>query len=312
MIRRLHQTFLWLVFCMAGAAFVFPLAAEDTTNDFGPLKSFSMSANLPPSPQAQSPVDFFRQLLAMEPQEREEFLTNRPPAVRERILAKVSEYQALNADERELRLRATELRWYLEPLLHLASTNRVAQLAQMPEDLRDLAKNRLIEWDILPPPLQQEFLENERTLHYFATIDPRNNTGDPSAEKRRQIAAQFDQFFELTLAEKQKTLGTLSETEREQMEKTLQSFDQLPPQQRLECIRAFTKFAGMSPQDRADFLKNAESWSQMPPKDRQIWRDLVAQVPEWPPLPQSFIQPPMPPMPPTTKKTDSAVATNRN
>ena len=53
----------------------------------------------------------------MTPDERENFLTNRPPEIRKRILAKVGEYEALDPDERELRLRATELRWYLMPLL---------------------------------------------------------------------------------------------------------------------------------------------------------------------------------------------------
>jgi hypothetical protein len=307
-----HQIFLWLAFCVAGLAAVFPLAAENPTNVFKPLKSLAAPVNPPPLPQARSPVDFFRDLLSMRPMERENFLTNRPPAVRERILAKVREYQALNPDERELRLCATELRWYLTPLLRSAATNRDEQLAQVPADLRGLVKSRLGEWDVLPPPVQQEFLANEHTLHYFANVDPTNNPGDPAAEKLRQIAAQFDQFFELTPGEKEKTLGTLSEAEREQMEKTLQSFDQLPAPQRLQCIRAFTKFAGMSAADRADFLKNAEHWSQMPPQDRQVWRDLVAHVPEWPPLPQSFILPPMPPMPGANNKFHSAVATNLN
>ena len=65
-------------------------------------------------------------------------------------------------DERELRLRATELRWYLLPLLQESPSNRDARLAQVPADLRDLVKTRLDEWNILPPPLQQEFLENEQ------------------------------------------------------------------------------------------------------------------------------------------------------
>ena len=74
-------------------------------------------------------MDFFRQLLAMTPDERDNFLTNRPPEIRARILAKVGEYEALDPNERELRLRATELRWYLMPLLRESPTNRAVQLA---------------------------------------------------------------------------------------------------------------------------------------------------------------------------------------
>jgi len=282
---------------------------------------------MPPLPQTQSPVTVFRQLLAMTPKDRENYLTNRPPEIRERILAKVREYLALGPDERDLRLNATELRWYLLPLLRESPTNRDARLAQVPDNLRDLARSRLDQWDALPPQFRQEFLENERTLQYFSSVDSTNATPEPGAQhgpsgaeqarwqalsgdERKKITAQFKQFFELTPDEKQKTLNTLSDAERAQMEKTLQSFDKLPPAQRVRCIRAFTQFAGMSPAERAEFLKNAEHWSQLPPKERQAWRDLVAQVPLWPPLPPARIMPPMPPR--LTPRLNPTVATNRN
>jgi predicted Fe-S protein YdhL (DUF1289 family) len=232
----------------------------------------------------------------------------------------------LGPDERELRLNATELRWYLLPLLRETPTNRDARLAQVPDNLRDLARNRLEQWDALPPQSRQEFLDNERTLQYFSLMNSTNAAPEPgvqrgptdaeqarwqalSEEERRKITAQFNQFFGLTPVEKQKTLNTLSNTGHAQMEKTLQSFDKLPPAQRAQCIRAFTKFAGMSPAERAEFLKNAERWSQLSPKERQAWRDLVAQVPLWPPLPPARIMPPMPPHPP--QRSHPVVATNQ-
>ena len=91
-------------------------------------------------PQVKSPVDAFRELLAMTISEREKALTNRTPAVRARILAKVREYATLDPNDRELRLRATELRWYLLPLLPESPTNRDAQLATIPEALRPLVR----------------------------------------------------------------------------------------------------------------------------------------------------------------------------
>ena len=140
-------------------------------------------------------MDFFRQLLAMTPDERENFLTNRPPEIRARILAKVDEYEALDPNERELRLRATELRWYLMPLLRNRPTNRAARLAQMPDDIRELVQARLEQWAILPPPLQQEFLENERILRYFAHVDvsnsPPENSGRAPSEADARIGTRF-------------------------------------------------------------------------------------------------------------------------
>lgn len=234
-------------------------------------------------PQTQSPVTFFRQLLAMNPVERNNSLTNRLPETRARILAKVHEYQALSPDERELRLRATELRWWLTPLLHTSPINREPRLTQVPDDLRGLVQSRLTQWDLLPPPLQQEFLDNDKALHYFARVETNNVVA--ATPEQRQISDQFNQFFEFTPKEKQQTLATLSESERAQMEKTLKTFEQLPPQQRMQCVRNYAKFAGMSNPERAEFLKNAEHWSQMSPQERQSWRDLVAHVPLWPPLP---------------------------
>lgn len=315
--NRLQRTRLIIV---AAQFFLLPLFAET----FPAAKSFSIQTNFPPMPKAQSPVSFFRNLLAMTPEQRDDFLTNKSPAVRERITVKVREYQTLDAGERELRLRATELRWYLLPLLRAPATNREAQLALVPEEIRGIIKSRLMQWEILPPPLQREFLENERALRYFSHVDATNNfsSGERhyqpsdadqarwnkfSENERQRIAAQFNQFFELTPMEKQKALGALSEAERLQMEATLQSFDKLPPPQRMQCVRAFTKFAGMSPQQRSEFLKNAERWSQMSSKDRQAWRDLVANVPQWPPLPQSMI---MPPLPPKVQRSHPMVATN--
>jgi len=294
------------IFCLALSA-VISAAAQNpplaTPNIFPPGIT-----NVPsPLPQARSPVGFFRQLLAMTPAERAASLTNRPPETRARILAKVREYQLLGPDERELRLRATELRWHLTPLLRVPPAERAERLALVPEELRGLVQSRLQEWDVLPPPMKEEFLANDQALRYFTHVEMTNR---PAATAEQQkIAEQFSQFFELTPAEKQETLGTLSEAERGQMEKTLKSFEQLPPEQRFRCIRNYAKFAGMAPAERAKFLKNAESWSRLTPQERQTWRDLVAQVPVWPPLTPDLVPPNiLPPMPPKIHRLN--VATN--
>ena len=331
--NRSRQAHWWLALFVAALMAVCPLSAQDSTGVPVSVKPPSVPANImPPSPQALSPVNYFRQLLAMTPQERANYLTNRPPEIRDRILAKIREYLALDPNERELRLNATELRWYLLPLLRGSQTNRDARLAQMPDNFRELVQSRLAVWDALPPQFRQEFLDNEQTLHYISHVDSTNSPSPggrfvPSdadqvrwnaltENDRRRITNEFNQFFELTPDEKQKTLNTLSDAERAQMEKTLQSFDKLPPAQHAQCIRAFKKFAGMSPAERAEFLNNAERWSQLPPKERQAWRDLVAQVPIWPPLPTAHIMPPRPPVPrppaQSPPRVRPMVATNQN
>jgi hypothetical protein len=336
---RFWQVCGWLAAAgAAGQLAGFPLRAGSVTNAPARpiLLSVPQSALLPPAPPPpKSPVGLFRELLALNPAERENFLTNRPPANRDRILAKVREYEALDANERELRLRATELRWYLLPLLHTSPTNRAPRLAAVPDELRPLVKVRLQHWDILPPPLQQEFFGSERALRYFSHVDPTNRpfqslmppdrgprpgSTNPalargmvlSEEQRQKMAAQFNQFFELTPAEKKKTLNTLSDFERQQMEKTLATFGQLSLPQRQKCLRGFSEFAGMSAAEKQEFLNNARRWSQMSPKERQAWRDLVTHVPDWPPLP-ARLMPPLPPKSPhLTQRQLPLVATNPN
>jgi len=291
------------IFCLAAVFLAVTVHSQSPHNSTG-----SSAGQKNYSTAISSPVDFFRQLLAMPPEAQEKALASRPPEARERILAKLAEYEALGPDERELRLRATELRWWLMPMLRAPAAECAARLAQVPANLRELVEARVQQWRILPPQLQDEILSNETALHYFALVETTNRPA-ATAEQQR-IAGQFSQFFELTPAEKEQTLNTLSEAERAQMQATLKSFEKLPPDQRLTCVRNYAKFAGMGAAERAEFLKNAESWSKMSPSERQAWRDLVRTIPIWPPMPPDAPQPPVPPLPPGVPSP--GVATNSN
>src|SRR5262245_4761117 len=102
----------------------------------------------------RSPVAFFRDLLDLTAAQRDPFLSNRSPETKRRIEEKVEEYEALSPDERELRLRTTELYWYLRPLMTMAREERTQRLAQVPDDLRQIIADRLDLWDITPPYLK--------------------------------------------------------------------------------------------------------------------------------------------------------------
>jgi hypothetical protein len=238
--------------------------------------------------------------------EQQKLVAARPPDVRERILHKLEEYRSLTPEERDLRLQATELRYYLVPLLSVPATNRAAQLALIPQPTRDLVEARLRHWTLLPPPLREVLLTNQQAVS-FLTQAGSTNASPPTADAvRRRMFDTVERYLELTEKEKQKTLSNFPEAEREQMEITLAAFEQLTPSQRERCVRSFTKFATMSPEERQDFLKNTERWSQMSPTERQAWRELVSRAPILPPLPY----PPLPPQ--TTLTSRPPAAANGN
>lgn len=287
----------------------------------------------PQLPPLKSPVDTFRELLSLPAVERANALADRSEVSRERLLEKLYEYQALNPDERELRLRATELRWWLLPLMRQPVANRVTSLNLIPAHLHPLIEGRLQVWDLLPPPMQQELLENEDVAQWFIRLQGltpgqredilKNLTPERrslleqgleswtamSPAERRQTCERFDRYFELSHREREKILNTLTDSERQQMEETLRSFEQLPREKRIACVRSFAKFASMGIAERQQFLKNAERWEKMSPTERQAWRNLVSRVPEFPPLPPDFGKRP-PVLPPTLPNPPQPSVTN--
>ncbi|HMJ65769.1 MAG TPA: DUF3106 domain-containing protein [Candidatus Binatia bacterium] len=283
-----------------------------------------------PPPLPPPPIEFFRQLLAMKPEEREKALALRvqEPRTREVVQVKVKQFEALPPDERENRLRTLELRWYLPPLMRTSPTNRVVQLQVIPPRDRKLVEARLKYWDELPADVKQDMLESELAIGLISRpenfVVPHRAPSTISAqqqekirksmdylnrltpEKRRQVFQTFEKISELSQGERAKTLDNFSENDRKQMERTLRTFEKLTPLDRELCIAGFEKFSELSEQERGDFLRNAERWRALSEKDRAVWRTLVNR--------KAIPLPPMPPglsgAVPPIKVQSPALATN--
>lgn len=288
----------------------------------GQTAANSATAALPP----KCPVDTFRELFDMGPAERAQFLTNRSVVSQKLLLAKLREYEGLSAEQRELRLLATELRWYLLPLMSVPPTNRVAQLALLPARLQKLVADRLQLWDGLAPDVQRRMLESaasyyaqqaahvqDRLTEVRERISPARRQllergirewQGMSEEQRQNTVSHFYEFFNLTPQEKAKTLRTLSESERLRIEQTLRKFENLSDAQREMCVLGFEKFAGLSVEERQQFLENAERWAAMSPTERQNWRMLVENLSRRPTLPPGLAT--------LRNRNRPAVATNSN
>ena len=132
---RRQSQIVWLICWNVGSAAAFAQTAAAPAPE-------TVSA-LPTPPVPKPPIVYFRELLALRPEELEQSLAGKSEAQRNFLKAKLQEYTSLNPEEREARLRATELRWYLRPLMEMHPTNRVSSLAAIPGDYRTLVEKRL-------------------------------------------------------------------------------------------------------------------------------------------------------------------------
>ena len=273
-----------------------------------------MDPPMPPSPIAQ-----FRAWLTNSPETLQVALAARSPRSRRAIEDKIREYKSLAPEERERRLTATELQWYVTYLTPLARPQRDIALRQIPVIWQPMVMERLAAWDKMSPELQNEARSHPLVMEYVsAPADKKEvvlkslSAEQNSALRQRLARWQFlpamertrlnerlDEFFSMPSEKQQRTLNNFSDAERKNMEKTLESFRTLSREQRDVCIKSFAqfaqKFAAMDEAEKIVFLKNAERWQEMSPSDRDMWRQIVAIVPPMPPVPAP--RPPTPPLP---------------
>ena len=280
--------------------------------------SLALQAAMPPEPPATpSPVETFRQLLSTNAEAREQLMRRWSGPRREVLEAKIHEYQGMSEAERELRLQATELRFYLRPLLEAPADERAARLELIPERVRPIVTQRLAAWDALPDSLRGEFLSFDRAAARAASAPPRTlSPGQRDLEadqqlsrwqalpmaQREETCRQFELFFNLSPRQRERILGELTEEERHQMQHALDAFSQMPPAQRRLCLASFQKLAELSPRERARFLGTVDRWRELTPAERQRWRLLVTKLPPTPPGFNERTPPPLPPSPPAAQR----------
>ena len=312
-----------LVALMAAVLPVVAIAAEVKPSPTANPGAASAVPPLPPPPK--SPIQFFRELLGASAADRDKLLEDKSPEHRQVIQKSLRVYDVLAADEREVRVRTMELRYYFNFALRGPATNRSERVKALPDLYRQPVTGRLAYWDKLSLDVQKQLLEHELVLRLSGTRTNVAITGLSSNmyqwqslpdSRRRQIEESFARIFEMTDAERAAAMDAAARqytpAEREQMEVAMTKFRALPKDQRDRALGGFQRFTQLSAEEKRQFLRSAELWEKMSPAERQKWRELVAKLPPMPPVPPGFGEPPMPPMPPLPSPTRApAVATNR-
>ncbi|HKQ36539.1 MAG TPA: DUF3106 domain-containing protein [Verrucomicrobiae bacterium] len=262
----------------------------------------AVAAVVPP-PLPPSPVDTFRKVLTMSPEDREKFLATLSADKRQIVMFKLEEYQGLSAEQREQRLRALQTRLWVRQLIKLPASNRVERLAALQPADRQAIEERLARWDRLPSELQTEVLTNEMAIRIIArSPDSILNAAPPPLPPNARISQQLQHWAGLSKAERTEILNNfqyfledISDNERAKVlaerpnvKNTLGPIATLPKQQRERYIAGMKRFAALTPAERRKFLFNAAQWEKMTPEQRESWRLLAKKL-------NSSAPPPAPP-----------------
>jgi len=258
-----------------------------------------------------SPVELFRMLLATNAGGREAWLAAKPPASRANIEAKLREYEAMLPEQRDQKLRASQLSWYLPPLMKMPATNRAAVLAVIPEEDRKVVEMRLGQLIILPPPILNQLITNQSLLRMFdaGPMSGSNVLTQVSADQRRlaeQVYPVWKRLLELPPSDRAKPLAKLTSADRANMEMALNKIGKLSPEERAQAYAGFKKFAELSASEREAFLNSAQRWRAMSEREREVWRNMTAILQR----PASGV--PIPPLPPMPRRATSTLLTTND
>ena len=184
-----------------------PSAAAPSLPGAKSTKTDQDQKSLQALPGAKTAADTFRELLAMNPGERAQALAGRSEFNRKYLINRLSEFEALPSEERELRLMQLELNCHLPDLMKLAPANRTKRMAAVPPDLRPLIEERLRQWDRLPENVQCSVLDHQTTANFFLRVRPGQVLSTsvpplPGNEKVSQAAESVNRIFELPVKDR--------------------------------------------------------------------------------------------------------------
>ena len=155
----------------------------------------------PPPPSAaitgvapESPFFFFRRLVQMTPEECEDVLKEHPIPVRDAIRNKIKEYQKMPSQECERNLQILDLRWYLFCGVDIQSDMLEGYIHSVPEDYRDIIRERLNRWFSISIQHRTNILANVKTFAFHRQVGGRPSRGKGPGGPPREMSLKGKPF----------------------------------------------------------------------------------------------------------------------
>ena len=259
-----------------------------------------------------SPVEKFRHLLNVNPSELESELDTFPKETRSRINAKISEYRELSVEQRHQKLMATELRWYLPPLLNIDQETRDLHLKKLDPGLANVILQRLKTWDSLPDelkssslksgliighlskaPLQNPPLPNTARTEVVTSVTahsapklPSTSEDGKSVDKAIPVSQErlqrLQAYFEMSQEAKNATLKDASVMNDPIFISRLNWLENMPEVLRERVLSHLIRFQDLSNKEKKAFGQSIKTWNRLPKSEKQALRNLVKRTPPFP------------------------------
>ena len=268
-----------------------------------------------------SPVEKFRLLLEASSSELNSELDTYPEETRSRIRLKITEYRKLSVEKRRQKLVATELRWYLPPLLNVDQETRDLHLKKLEPILANVIYQRLLTWDTLPEDLKSSSSKSSLIIGHLSKAPSLNpplpnpsasgtlasaaqpssqntpslpgapgNSGsvkasNPVSEERLQ---RLQAYFGMSQEAKNATLKDASLMSDSIFMSRLNWLETMPEQLWERVLSHLIRFQELSAEEKKAFGQSIKTWNRLPQAEKQAMRNLVKRTP---PFPEKSVQP---------------------
>jgi hypothetical protein len=260
-----------------------------------------------------SPVEKFRLLLEASSSELKAELDAYPEETRSKISVKIAEYRKLSVENRRQKLTATELRWYLPPLLNVDQDTRDFHLKKLEPGLAEVIHQRLMTWDSLPEDLKSSSSKSSLIIGHLSKAPSLNpplptpsasgtvasapklpkvpgtsvsvNAAAPVSQERLQ---RLKAYFEMNQEAKNATLKDASLMSDSIFMSRLNWLETMPDQLRERVLSHLIRFQELSAEEKKDFGRSIKTWNRLPQPEKEALRNLVKKTP---PFPGKAVQP---------------------